>query len=118
MFDLGSAQFVQQLWPGRVSCRRLPPTAAAAADATAAAAAAVLPDAPFGLCLLFDSWRWGDESLGLPGWPRVLQGQVPDEGAVQQAADAVRQQADSVRALKTQQGLGNKVSLRGLAGFI
>jgi hypothetical protein len=69
----------------------------------------LLADAPYGFALLFDSWTWGDGAVGVPGWPRVLPHDVPDAAALQAAADAVRQQADAVRALKTQQGLGNKV---------
>jgi hypothetical protein len=66
-------------------------------------------DAPFGLALLFDRWSWGDGALGVSGWPRVAPSEVPTEAALQAAADAVRAQADAVRALKTQQGLGNRV---------
>lgn len=47
--------------------------------------------------------------MGVPGWPLVLQADIPTEPDLQAAADAVRAQADAVRALKTQQGLGNKV---------
>ena len=86
---------------------------------TATPAAAVLPllndhaDAPFGLALLFDSCGWGDGAVGVPGWPRVTPADIPDSAALQAAADAVRQQADAVRELKTTQGLGNKVRLGG-----
>ena len=68
-----------------------------------------ITDAPFGLALLFDAWRWGSGAVGVPGWPCVVQGDLPSEQGLQEAADAVRQQADVVRGLKTNQGLGNKV---------
>jgi hypothetical protein len=67
-------------------------------------------DSPVGVALLFDSWRFpSDGALGRPGFPRVQPAQLPDEGSLQAAADGVRQQADHVRALKQQQGLGNQV---------
>lgn len=47
--------------------------------------------------------------MGVPGWPHVLPADIPAEPDLQAAADAVRAQADAVRALKAQQGLGNKV---------
>lgn len=78
---------------------------------TANAAAAALADAPFGLAVLFDSWTWSNGAVGVPGWPHVLPSDIPDDAALQAAADAVQQQADAVRALKTQHGLGNKVGL-------
>ncbi|KIY96794.1 hypothetical protein MNEG_11168 [Monoraphidium neglectum] len=66
-------------------------------------------DSPVGVALLFDSWRFpSDGALGRPGFPRVQPAQLPDEGSLQAAADGVRQQADHVRALKQQQGLGNQ----------
>lgn len=77
----------------------------------------VSADAPFGVALLFDSWSWGDGALGVPGWPHVLPADIPTEPNLQTAADAVRAQADAVRALKTRQGLGNKVGrARGREG--
>ena len=63
-----------------------------------------------GLALLFDSWRYpSDGALGRPGFPRVPPSELPKSGKLQAAADGVRQQADHVRALKQQQGLGNQV---------
>lgn len=59
---------------------------------------------------MFDAWRHADGCLGVPGWPRVSQAALPSEEQLQQAADAVRGQAEAVRQLKQGQGLGNKVS--------
>jgi hypothetical protein len=78
---------------------------------TVIAAAAAAADAYIGMALLFDAWRHADGWLGLPGWPRVDPGCLPDQQQLQAAGDAVRAQADAVRALKQGQGLSNKVRL-------
>jgi hypothetical protein len=66
-------------------------------------------DAPFGAALLFDAWRYSGGAVGLPGWPAVLPHELPSQQQLQEAGDAVRQQADAVRALKQEHGLSNKV---------
>ncbi|WIA36019.1 hypothetical protein OEZ86_007382 [Tetradesmus obliquus] len=65
-------------------------------------------DAYIGLALLFDAWRHADGCLGLPGWPRVDPADLPSQQQLQEAADAVRAQADAVRQLKQGGGLSNK----------
>jgi hypothetical protein len=92
-----------------VRCYWLTPLSDHMFVAAAAAAAAAAADAYIGLALLFDVWRHADGWLGLPRWPRVDPGALPDPQQLQEAGDAVRAQADAVRALKQGQGLSNKV---------
>ncbi|KXZ52737.1 hypothetical protein GPECTOR_8g13 [Gonium pectorale] len=70
-----------------------------------------------GTALLFDRWelRDGGDSdgrrvllEGRPLVPEIPPGSAPGEEAVAGLQDAVRAQADAVRALKTQQGLPNQ----------
>jgi len=58
--------------------------------------------------LLFDSWTFEDGRVGRPLLPAILPSQVPVQGDLLSAEEDVRAQADAVRALKVQDGLGNK----------
>jgi hypothetical protein len=60
---------------------------------------------PIGRALLCGAWASSSSSssssfLGRPGWPKVTPSDLPSRAAVLDAADAVRAQADRVRALK------------------
>lgn len=66
-------------------------------------------DAFLGSAFVFDSWRDGRGAVGRPGMQRaLLPDELPTEAVLQSSAESVRQQADWVRGLKVQQGLGNK----------
>jgi len=60
---------------------------------------------PIGRALLCGAWAFSSSSssssfLGRPGWPKVAPSDLPSRVAVRNAAEAVRAQADRVRALK------------------
>jgi hypothetical protein len=65
-------------------------------------------DTAFGAALLFPRWRYSNGALGAPGWPAVSPQQLPSAQQLRRAADAVRQQADAVRALKRPAGASNR----------
>lgn len=67
-------------------------------------------DAPVGVALLFDAWRYpATGEVGRPGFARVPPAELPSDAALAAAGAAVRAQADAVRALKQQGGLPNQV---------
>jgi hypothetical protein len=82
---------------------------------SSAAAAVVFPRAlacpvsapsgePVGRALLAGAWAFspaGEAYVGRPGWPRVARRDLPTAEDARAAAEAVRAQADRVRALKT-----------------
>ena len=51
---------------------------------------------------MFDRWHFQDGRLGLPGIPAMLPRGIPDQEQLQEAEEAVRQQADAVRSIKMQ----------------
>lgn len=59
---------------------------------------------PVGRALLAAAWAFsegeGDQMVGRPGWPRIASKDIPSATAVSAASEAVRTQADRVRALK------------------
>jgi len=65
-------------------------------------------DALLGAAFIFDAWSLPDGSIGRPGAPEARPEAQPTAEALAAAADGVRAQADAVRALKVQQGLGNR----------
>lgn len=70
-------------------------------------------DALLGTAFVFDTWvdAGAGGATGRAGAPPALPGDLPTEASLQAAGEAVRQQADAVRRLKVEQGLGNKEPL-------
>ncbi|KAJ9530574.1 hypothetical protein QJQ45_012489 [Haematococcus lacustris] len=62
-----------------------------------------------GFAWLWERWHWADGRMGRPHVPPLLPDQVPSETDLAHAEDGVRQQADSVRSLKTLGGASTNV---------